>query len=552
MTRSDRLSHPVALVHGDGRVRGLSATPFLVRLDGALVPWRPGRPDQREQYAGFSCALDGASVGWTLGYEHAPWMFTNAALVHDRAPLSDSCIDLGAGEELTAELEIFDYAATDADGVSGAVEHVYGRFHESPRAGAEPATAVRDLAEAVHRDAWLPQARHYSGFVFEDVETHERRYTPLPSTSWTNGMSVATPVLLAALRLGDDALPGVRGTATAFIDQIVRDSLNPASGLPFETCRDGVWGVDGWWYDGLGASGGHSTYLAGQAAYYVAKAYQYEKSLGGREHAAWLSFARSVVDALDSTRDSLGEYPFLVSPRTGVGIEYDSMSGAWGLAASAHLAWVTGDRTSIDALRRSEEHYFRAFVARMECYGAPLDTEKAVDSEGVIAYAKAVRYLHALTGDAELLDRLERGLRYEFSFKLCYDTRLGVPPLHTAGWSSTGGTITSTANPHIHPMGNNLVDELVYLIAQAPSEYLRSRLADTVEWGLQTYNRTDREYDYGRRGWMSERFCYSEGLLKERYPDGRVASTWFALMPWASACIIDGLVGDYWQHVQSE
>jgi hypothetical protein len=479
-------------------------------------------------------------------------MFTNAALVHDRVPLADSCIELRAGEEFTTELEVFDYLAPNAGGVSGAVEHVYRRFHEAPRNGAHPATAVNDLAEAVHRDAWLPEARHYSGFVFEDSETHARRYNPLPSTSWTNGMSVATPLLIAALRLGDDELPGVRDTATAFVDQIVDGSLNPSSGLPFETCKDGVWDVDGWWYDGLGSSGGHSTYIAGQAAYYVLKAYQYEKALGQREHNTWLDFARTVVNSLDRTRNSLGEYPFLVSPQTVVGIEYDSMSGAWALAASAYLAWLTGDRTSIDSLRRSENHYFHNFIARMECYGAPLDTEKAVDSEGVIAYAKAVRYLHAVTGDPELLDRLEQGLRYEFSFKLCYDTRLVVPPLSKVGWSSTGGTITSTANPHIHPMGNNLVDELAYLQAHAPSKYVRSRLADTVAWGLQTYNRTDGEYDYGRRGWMSERFCYSEGLLKERYPDGNVASTWFALMPWAAACIIDGLVGDYWELIPFE
>lgn len=45
---------------------------------------------------------------------------------------------------------------------------------------------------------------------------------------------------------------------------------------------------------------------------------------------------------------------------------------------------------------------------------------------------------------------------------------------------------------------------------------------------------------------MSERFCHSEGLVKERYPDGSLASTWFALMPWACGSILEGLTGEAW------
>ena len=68
-------------------------------------------------------------------------------------------------------------------------------------------------------------------------------------------------------------------------------------------------------------------------------------------------------------------------------------------------------------------------------------------------------------------------------------------------------------------------------------------------WGCQTYNHYDKEYDYGKRGWMSERYCYCEGLLTEKYPDGSPASTWFALMPWAGASIIEGMTGDIWDRL---
>ena len=106
--------------------------------------------------------------------------------------------------------------------------------------------------------------------------------------------------------------------------------------------------------------------------------------------------------------------------------------------------------------------------------------------------------------------------------------------------------MTSVANPHIHPMSSTVVDEMLYYLSFREDDYIRSRMHDTVAWGLQTFARYDREYDYGKAGWMSERFCYSQGLLTERYPDGSTASTWFALMPWAVGCILECLCGDWW------
>ena len=70
---------------------------------------------------------------------------------------------------------------------------------------------------------------------------------------------------------------------------------------------------------------------------------------------------------------------------------------------------------------------------------------------------------------------------------------------------------------------------------------MESRLNDTTGWSLQTFNKYDGELGYGKIGWMSERFCHSEGLLTEHYSDGSVASTWFALMPWACGSILEGL-----------
>ena len=137
-------------------------------------------------------------------------------------------------------------------------------------------------------------------------------------------------------------------------------------------------------------------------------------------------------------------------------------------------------------------------------------------------------------------------LYYEYTFKFCYNSLIKVPPLGSVGWSSSGGSITSVVNPHIHPMSSSILDEMFYYLSRKEDAYIRGRLEDTVAWSCQCHNTFDGEFGYGKKGWMSERFCHSEGLVKERYPDGSLASTWFALMPWACGSILEGLTGEAW------
>ena len=408
--------------------------------------------------------------------------------------------------------------------------------------------------QAVSRYAWLPEDRNYSGFVREKDGSFS--YNRIFSISWTNGLSTAVPVLMAALRLGDDM---ARRQSLSCIDNIVQNSINPNSGLPFETWdRENGWSCRGWWYDGM-QNGGHSGYLDGQTVYYILKAFEYEKDIRKSEHPEWLSFAHDVLLHLHAQRNSTGEYPFVLSSETGAGMEYDALGSCWCLAALAKYLLVcrnSADTASspedpdtgflLSELETSESFYYSAFVRKAICYGAPLDTNKTVDSEGVLSYIRAVRMLHELTGKEEYLDHLRDALCYEYSFKLCYNTPVQVPPLSVLHWSSCGGSITSVANPHIHPMSSTVMDEMLSYLRFRTDSYIRSRLEDTVLWSLQTFNTHDGEYGYGRTGWMSERFCHCEGLLVEKYPDGSPASTWFALMPWACGSILEGICGDLW------
>lgn len=547
MTRSDRLSHPTVLTFDDGSIYGLTAGPYLVEREGLQSQWQPSSTGSNfSQYCGFSCSLEKGTIGYTLGYENAPWFFLRSDTVKERARLGENCLTLAPEETLSVEMDVIcsqkNHQLTDLNKV---IASVYTNYHQSPRKGSPLKTAVKDLAKAVYTDAYLPEDKGYAGQVFEDSD-ESYRLNKIMSLSWTNGLSVSVPMLMAANRLDHEDM---RDQALEAITYIVDHSLNPATGLPFDAVNDHVWSTKGWWFDGM-HNPGHSGYLMGQAMYYLMKGYIFEKETREIYHPEWLRFVEGILEKAKQTLNNDGEYPFILSEQTGAGLEYDSLGSAWLLTAQVLYACLENDTSDLDQMIKSEQHYFDTFIKQMECYGGPLDSDKATDSEGVLAYIRAVRYLHQLTGNDLYLSHLRDALDYEFSFKFCYNSPVKIDPLKKVNWSSCGGSITSIANPHVHPMSSTIVDELLYYIDQTGDEYVNSRLNDVVDWGCQTYNQVDREYDFGKKGWMSERFCHSEGLLTQLYPNGEVASTWFCLMPWACTSIIEGLSGDFWSRYE--
>jgi len=544
MCRSDRLSHPCAFVYGDGRMQGLCASPYLLREETGRRQWMPGLTGAPEQYAGFGCGLEGSQVSYTLGYENAPWFFLDSHKYSPRAPLGDNCLTLAAGESLTVTVYQFDLPATDERSLHHALKWVYSRFHQPPRRRSTLPETVDAMATAIARDAWLPEKSSYACFVFDRGDRFE--YRELPSISWTNGLSTAAPMLQCAHRLGREE---IRQQALCCIDHIVACSLNPRSGLPYMCEKENArWDNNGWWSHKQPVPG-HAAYLVGQSCYLILKSYMLEKQ-HGHEHESWLRFVKGVLEVTQRSRNSDGEYPYVLSEKTGAGLCYDSLSGCWLMTAAAYFASITGDTRWLPELLKSENYYHRAFVIPQECYGGPLDIDKQIDSEGILAYIRAVRHLHASTGSEALLDHLRDALHYEYTFKFCYNSPVQTPPLSKVGWSSCGGSITSVTNPHVHPMSSSVMDEMYYYLDRRADAYIESRLRDTILWSCQCHNTCDRELDYGLTGWMSERYCHSEGLLTEHYPDGSPASTWFALMPWGCGSILEGLAGEAWERAQ--
>lgn len=546
MVRSDRLSHPCAMRFLDGRITAMAASPYYVRRDGRREAWGPGTTGEFEQYAGFGCSLERGEIWYTLGYENAPWMFVDSHHIKPRSAPGENCFSIRKGETFTVLLHGFDIPAEDEREIHSVLKWVYARYHESPRTLRSVPDTVREISCAIMKDAWVPENHCYTGFVFDMGDHYENRL--LPSITWTNGLAAAVPMLLSALHLENAEM---RSQALECIDHIVKYCINEKNDLPYLAEQDGIWSNRGWWFDKQHTPG-HASYLVGQSVYLILKGYEAEKKRG-TVHPDWLSFAARVIARTEKSRNQDGEYPYVFSEKTGSGLEYDSFSGAWCMAAAAYYCCLTGERAYLANLLRSEQWYHDSYIRHEECYGGPLDIDKNVDSEGILSYIRAVRYLHeiiradglARSAEAErLLDHLRDALYYEYTFKFCYNSPIKVPPLSTTGWSSCGGSITSVTNPHIHPMSSSVMDEMLYYLRFRKDSYIRSRLEDTKLWSCQCHNTFDGEYGYGKTGWMSERFCHSEGLLTEKWPDGSPASTWFALMPWACGSILEGLNGE--------
>lgn len=542
MVRSDRLSHPVSMMYTDGAVIGISANPYFTEQNGELTDSRITPQDSVAQYNGYGCSLeqDQAAVIYTVGYENAPIMYIDAATQTPRKPLAENCVTLPAGKEFTFTVYIYAYKANNIESINEVIKDQYARYHQSPRKAAGYEETVNDISSAIYNDSWVSGIKNYATQVF--LKDGKVEHNPLASIGWTGGVEVATPQLLAALRTGDEQ---IRTQSIECIDNIVKNSLNPKSGLPYDAFSDGKWTVHGWWSSQLPVKG-HTSYLAGHCTYYILKAYDYEKRYKNIEHKEWMTFVEGILKQFASTASADGEFPYVFSEETGQGIDYDSFAGAWCLASLLYYNAITGDDQYLDLCRKSEQHYYDAYLSKMECYGTPHDTYKAVDSEGILSYIKATKLLNQITSDPLYVERLGKALDYEFTFKFCYNVINFAQPLKKIGWSSCGGSITSTCNPHIHPMSSNVADEIIYYWQKSGDDYYKQRLDDVIGWGLQCHNRFDGEYDYGKKGWMSERYCYSEALLVERYPSGDVASTWFCFLPWGASNIIEGLCGDAW------
>ncbi len=563
--RSDQLTHPVAVMFMNRRILGISGNPYLTKAD-PITFWEPGI-EGFAGYNGFYCSVENnAEIGFTVGYLNYPGIYTSP-WEYDRYDTSQQgFISIPVGTSVKFNIKIFAFESAHEDGLGKVIENTYESYHEKPlKTQSGIKEAATDICNAISKDAYSPLHNSYSLIMMKSMPGLMRNKFEMKGNydpgdyvincegliGWTNGTVIAVPLLQASYRLNDSSL---QIQAIKVIDEIVCESVNPVTGIPYCTKIDGKWTNMGWWTPWIESEKvkpGHSSYIIGQSLYYILKAYELERA-HGNEHAAWLSFVGKIIEIVSKTRNENGAFPRFWDENTGAGTEYDAFSGCWVTAATAYYIKLTSRKDLLPIVHESEMHYYND-VLRMECSKTPLDVADAPDSEGILAYIRLTKILHELAveeagKDKSYLERMRTGIDYALSFTYCYNVPLNSPPLGKLHWSASGGSITSVCNAVIHCMLNTILDEIHYYYVQTGNEYYGKRLADIYDWGLQVYNRHDCQFFFGKKGWSSEYFCQAERyVLDVRFSDDTKSNLWFAYHPWATASILEGLCGQMWK-----
>lgn len=567
-TRSDQLTHPVAMMFTNGMIAGISGSPYVTHHE-QLQFWTPHTANAGfKEYNGFMASLQNdVSVGYTVGYMNAPRIYTRPQEIHKYTGKEQGTIKINPGEEIEIPFSVYLFHADHESSISEIIRNVYYEFHELPGDMSPVETTVSEISTAISEDAYSAEQKTY-GLISKPptagridlIDGNQVAYTTKPvdfdqyiynfegPIAWTNGTVIAVPLLQASYYLNNEK---IRDQAIEVIDHIVNSSLNPSTGIPFCTQIDKKWTNRGWWtgwIESEGREAGHSSYIVGQALYYILKAYELEKTNKSVEHDGWLTFVTDVLQVLATSQNAEGAFPRFWDEKNAQGTEYDAFSGCWVAAAMAYHHKFTKENTFLSAAQKAENVYFKD-VQNMECIKTPLDVADAPDSEGVLAYIRLAKILFEITGDKEYLTKLKTGLDYELTFKFGYNVPVTGSPLSNTQWNASGGSITSVCNAVVHCMSNNILDELLFYYKQTNDRYYKSRLIDTWLWGLQTYNREEREYFFGKKGWSTEYFCQAERyVLDIRLADHSRSTIWFAYHPWATASILEGMCGEMLQN----
>jgi hypothetical protein len=415
---------------------------------------------------------------------------------------------------------------------------VYERYRVTPPTPVGAAECIAALTDAFLNINWQPERENFSNMRCIDPDKKLlTAWRTLAEVGWTGGGVIGYPLLIAGALLGD-ATALERGRY--MLDWVAR-AYNPESGLMWDVCGKHEGKRTDWWWSGYVVQGVHAAYTNGSGLYYLLKSHEFALDKLAEEHAAWLDTGVKVADTIVRLQEPDGNFGFTYSTERLEIIDREGFAGVWFVPALALAYRATGESRYLEAARRGIQFY-HGFVSDLSCWGTPLDTWKSVDQEGNLGFMRGATLLHEITDEDRYLEMLEDGAHYEYLWRYGFAARAEYPPLKGSHWSSCGGSITSVSNPHIHPMGVFISRDLQYLTDHTGGAYHRARCEDGLNFGMNIVSLYPEVAGYGSRGVLTERFCPSDGLTIEEFPDGSPSSIWFSYNGWAAAAVLEGLV----------
>lgn len=525
--RADRASHPVSILATSEGTGAVSIDPYTHDPDGQLIR------------NGVFAELPGR-FGVTMGYANLPFTFVNKRCEHDDGT-SKSTSDPLTGGYVSGKL--FFYPGSGREAVKRIIETLYRQYHECPHFRKTFREAAQAVLDAFVQQNYSAEFNHYTNQeAHPPAQPELKPWRALLEIGWTGGSILAYPFIVAEklLNLPENYFDG-RKSGRALFDEIVA-GYNPASGFFYDLIRElNGSRVNGWWDFLKITHDCHSAYTNGHALYYLFLTMSLLKKRGETVPALWEKRALEVAENLLALQreDGCCGYAFRTDRREVA--DFDGFAGCWMAAALMAAGQYTADPRFLNSAERAAEFYFTS-VRELNICGTPMDTWKAPDQEGNLAFLKLVRMLHEATGKEKYLDMLEESAHYEYLWRYGFKAVPELMPLKGSGWNSCGGSVTSVSNPHIHPMGVLATPELYYLAEKTGNDLHRMRAEDGMAWSMNSLELYPEITGYGRYGVTTERFCPSDGLTDYRYSDGRPSSMWYSYNGWAAANTLEALL----------
>lgn len=513
--RADRAAAPVSMLCAENITWGVSIDPYADTADGSKVR------------SGVFAKLP-ASFGVTLGYSNDPLGFSDKR--DHSQPIGDSA------REATVSGHIYRTEAPGRLGVHRIIRAEYALRRDKSVYRCSFSEAARGLFDSFVDVNWSADRGEYTNCKCRPLDWNTLRpWRSVIEIGWTGGAVLALPMLMyehLTPGLTPDRYHGAM-TAREQFDRICR-RYNEASGLFWDLMTPNAAGsnVNGWWA-GYMLKDCHCAYTNGSAAYHLLSAVDFLRRRGEEAPPLWLETAWKVVDTARLLQREDGAFGYTYATDRKEVLDWEGFAGCWFAAAAALLYRLIGENQWLDCAMKALRYYGR-FVQNLNCWGTPMDTWKAVDQEGNLAFIRACSILWQDTRNTEVLKWFQLGAEYEYLWRYGYRTRPEYAPI-LEGWTACGGSVTSISNPHIHPMGVLVNSDLLLLAEATGDDYHRQRAEDGTAWLMQTLELYPEKTGYGQYGVLSERWCPSDGLLEERYADGRPYSSWFSYNLWAAA-----------------
>ena len=515
--RSDRSSHCSVMAMFDERIIAMAIR------EGTLV-------SGVFHYNGLAIDTSSAShdaLAVTIGFKNYPARY-NGNTSPRISPRWNEAPDYGwirmdRGDTAETEFLVYLGHASDNFAYEAPLRVFYDFLKGDTRKSGDPMAIAGLIADAIVADTVAPECG-----LFRVTDNSAEC-----DIGWTGGMMVAGPLLAWGKRSGNaDSV----NAALRAVDSLTSAGFNMKASLFFDSCRKGVWTVDGWWRNWAG--GHHLAYTNGQAVYFILNMWETLSEEEKRERGIWLERCRAVMNTALKHQMQNGEFPASYSPEDASSGAIEGFGGCWFVPAALKAYQVFEDKRYLIAAIRAEKFYFD-WLRTLEVWGTPIDAEGAVELEGNLALVKAERLLHESTKEPIYRDHLERAVNYDISWKWAYNTHFENPPLRDMNWLSQGGNGASSCNIHLHPMSNMILDDLWYLYNLTGDDYYRRRFEDSLDFGMGCINLEDNYFGFGKAGWGTEQFFHTDALQGQEPRDGGI---WTRYLCWATAAVLHSLV----------